>query len=105
MFKARNNNHNVDRFFATLTEEARDLDPVVQIFSRRAHQIRRTCCKNKMAEKRFQQSLMKYAVRHKRGDGWPKWFYDIDIDEPTHPDTFPIEQPHPTTKEHTSDWD
>ena len=53
VFKARNNNHNVDRFFASLSEEDRELDPMVQIFARRALQIRRSACKGKEAEARF----------------------------------------------------
>ena len=41
-FRSRNDNHNTDRFFATIAEERNELDPVVQILARRAMQIRRT---------------------------------------------------------------
>ena len=105
VYRSRNNNHNVDRFFATLGEEARDLDPVVQIYGRRALQIRRTCCKNKDAEQRFKDTLLKYAARHKKGDEWPKWYYDIEQDITKHPNTYPTEQPYPTTKDFDNDWD
>ena len=46
VFKNRNNNHNLDRFFATLSSEEKELDPMVQIYGRRAMQIRRSTCKN-----------------------------------------------------------
>ena len=52
VFKSRNNNHNVDRFFATLGSEEKDLDPVVQIYGRRAMQIRRSSCKSSEADKK-----------------------------------------------------
>ena len=29
----------------------------------------------------------------------------MDVDVPTHTDTFPMEQPHPMTNEYSSDWD
>ena len=65
-FKTRNNNHNADRFFATLTNDEKDLDPVVQICGRRAMQIRRSACKSKDVESRFKQALLKYASKHKK---------------------------------------
>lgn len=37
VFKARNKNHNVGRFFATLTKDDKDLDPVVQIFRKEGY--------------------------------------------------------------------
>ena len=77
-FRSRNDNHNTDRFFATLSEETKDLDPVVQSFGGRAMQIRRTCCKNDKAEARFKQTLIKHANRHKQNGEWPKWFHDSD---------------------------
>ena len=73
VFKPKNNHHNADRFFATLTtDESKDLDPVVQILGRRASQIRRTASKSKEAEERFKKTLMKYARKYKSGDEWPK---------------------------------
>ena len=79
VFRSRNNNRNVDKVFATLNaDEAKDLDPVVQIYARRALQIRRTCCKNKAAEDRLKESLGKYAARHRSAKEWPRWYHDID---------------------------
>ena len=105
VFKARNNNHNVDRFFASLSEEDRELDPMVQIFARRALQIRRSACKGEEAEVRFKASLMKYARRHAKGEEWPNWFYDTEAEEPKQSSSYPAGQPHPSTNEHTCDWD
>ena len=45
VFKNRNNNHNANQFFSTITGSKVDLDPQVQIFARRAMQVRRTACK------------------------------------------------------------
>ena len=41
-FRAKNDNHSTDMFFATLNEEAKDVDPVLQI-----------CCNNEKAQQRF----------------------------------------------------
>ena len=76
VFRGRNTNRNIDRFYTTLTDEAKDLDPVVQIYGRRALQVRRTCSKDKEAEKRIKETIVRYATRHKRGATWPTWCYD-----------------------------
>lgn len=67
-------------------------------------QIKRSACKSNDAEGRFKQTLLKYATKHKKGDQWPKWFYDVDRNHPKHNNTDPLEQPHPTTKEYAADW-
>ena len=58
--------------------EWKHLDPVVQIYGRRALQIRRACCKCKKAEARIKENIVKYATRHKKGDAWPIWYHDVD---------------------------
>ena len=60
-FRSRNNNHNADRFFATLTDARNELDPVAQLLIGRALHVRRTSCKRKGATERFKATLMKYC--------------------------------------------
>ena len=48
VFKSRNNNHNGNQFFSTITGSRSDLDPVAQIFARRVLQIRKTTCNKTM---------------------------------------------------------
>ena len=64
---------------------------------------------------------MKYANKHKQRQKWPTWFFQPTNEEsggyanhdPTaevhmqkqRPSRYPIEQPHPSTKEHDPDWD
>lgn len=55
--KNRNDDHNIDQFFATATMYKEDLDPQVQIFSRRALQLRRSAVKKAGAEGRFKKLL------------------------------------------------
>ena len=45
VFRSRNNNHNANQFFSTISGSKNDLDPQVQIFARRVLQVRRTACK------------------------------------------------------------
>ena len=49
VFKSRNNNHNANQFFSTITRSKNELAPAAQIFARRVPQIRRTACKKKIA--------------------------------------------------------
>ena len=56
VFRSRNNSHNADRFFATLTSAKNDLDPTVQIFTRRVLQVRRTCSKKEGADGDFKSA-------------------------------------------------
>ena len=51
-FKSRNNNHNANQFFSTITRSKNDLDLAAQIFARRVLQIRRTACNKKIAEEK-----------------------------------------------------
>ena len=53
VFRSRNNNYNVDRFFTTLTGDKNDADPVAQILLRRVLQIRRVACKTEGNEERY----------------------------------------------------
>ena len=73
VFKSRNNNHNANQFFSTITRSKNDLDLAAQIFARRVMQIRRTACKKAIDEERFKNLLKNYAAKHKRGGQWPKW--------------------------------
>ena len=47
VFKSRNNNHNANQFFSTITKSRSDLDPAAQILARWVMQVRRTACKQK----------------------------------------------------------
>ena len=86
-------------------EESKDLDPVVQIFGRRAMQIRRTCCKSPKAEKQFKETVVKYASKHKQDGKLPASYHDIDSEGSRRPKTYPQPQPHPTTKDYDQNWD
>ena len=68
VFKSRNNNHNANQFFSTITGSKNDLDPVTQIFARRVLQLRRTACKKRDAGPRFKSSLKTYATKQKRNE-------------------------------------
>ena len=57
VFKSRNNNHNANQLFSTITGSKNDLDPVTQIFARRVLQIRRTACKQKGCRPKIQKHL------------------------------------------------
>lgn len=99
VFKPRNNHHNADSFFATLSaDETKDLDPVVQILGRRAMQIRRSANKGKGVLDMFKKILMKYVRKHKNGDGWPKWFHDADSGKAKLPRTYPVPNRTPRPK-------
>ena len=65
---------------------------------RRAMQVRRSASKNKGVEARFKNILMKYVRKHTNEDEWPKWFHDIDSGKAKLPSTYPVPQPHPSTK-------
>ena len=64
-FRVRNDNHNADRFYTTITKARDELDPVVQVFSRRVMQVRRTSCTQKRATEHFKETLLKYAKNTK----------------------------------------
>ena len=104
-FRVKNDNHNADRFFTTLTKAKDELDPVVQVLSRRVMQIRRTSCKQKGATDNFKATLLKYATKHKQGKRWPKWFFHLEDGQAVGDFVYPCPQPHPSTKEHDQNWD
>ena len=105
-FRSRNDNHNADRFYATTTIATKDLDPVIQVFSRRAMQIRRTAYKQPHAKEQIKEILQKYVAKHRRGEQKPKWYHGpANSGTESEAFQFPIEQPHPSTKEHAGDWD
>ena len=105
VFKSRNNNHNANQFFSTITGSKNDLDPQVQIFARRVLQVRRTACKRPEAAERFRKIPTTYAGKHKRNGRWPKWFRSEDDDAQRWQQVFPDEQPHLSTAEFEKNWD
>jgi len=74
-FRVKNDNHNADRFFTTITKAKDELDPVVQVLSTRVMQVRRTSCKQEGATENFKATLLKHATKHKQGKRWPTWFF------------------------------
>jgi len=106
VFRSRNDNHNADRFYTTVGACKDDIEPVAQVFCRRAMQIRRTAYKQRGAEERFKRLLLKYAskCKHKTGK-WPRWFHRRGEEEEEDRDDhhFPTEQPHPPTNDHQPD--
>ena len=76
VFRSKNNSYNADRFYTNFTTTENDLDPTAQTFMRRVLQIRRTSCKKSGAEKRYKDTLIKYAIRHKTAGAWPPWYRD-----------------------------
>ena len=53
VFRRRNNSHNTDLFFTTLTGDKNETDPVAQILTRRVLQIMRHACKKKGAADKY----------------------------------------------------
>jgi len=103
-FRSKNDNHNADRFYATVSEATKDLDPVTQTFCRRAMQIRRTCHKQSGASCKIKASLSKYVEKHKVGQRRPRWYHWKPADQEDDTFQYPPEQPHPSTKEHDDGW-
>ena len=66
-FRSRNDDHNACMFYATFTDEDKDLDPIVQITGRRILQIRRVCSKDPIAQTRYKRMLEQYA---EKACGW-----------------------------------
>ena len=107
VFRSRNDNHNADRFFTTLTLDKDDVDPVVEILARRVLQVRRIASKRKGMEGKFKEILQKYATKHRVGSKWPDWYHPGEQEGSEGmqvPTQFPLEQPHPTTKQHDAGW-
>jgi len=104
-FKSRNNSHNANRFYATLTPAKNDLDPAAQILARRVMQVRRTCAKKPGAEEKFKRTIKKYAAIHKDQQGrWPRWYMPNDSEDTGETFAWPSEQPHPSTQEYDKHW-
>ena len=61
-FRSRNNDHNADRFYATVAQCKDEIDPTAQILCRRVMQMRRTACKREGADIRFRDTLLKYCL-------------------------------------------
>ena len=89
VFRSRNDKHNVDWFFSAFFEDQKDLDPIAQIFARRALQIRRTACKKPATKAQFQRILEMYVSQKSTTIGGisahggesqrhvkPKWYHD-----------------------------
>ena len=68
-FRFKNDNHNADRFFTTLADNSKDLDPVVEILARRVLQIRRTACKRDEMADKFKGMILKYAEKTQKAEG------------------------------------
>ena len=105
VFKSRNNVHNANQFFTTITGNSNDLDPQVQIFARRVLQVRRALCKKPEAARRVMTTLETYANKNKRNGKWPSWYSSTNDDDPRQQQSYPSEQPHPSTGEHEAGWD
>ena len=90
VFRSRNNFHNVDWFFAAFFEDKKDLDPIVQIFTRRALQIRRTVCKKPGTKGQFLRILKLYSAQSPQQP--PGWFHDDTTGEGKPPHSFPTPQ-------------
>ena len=57
VFKSRNNNHNANQLYSTITGSKNDLDPLAQMLARRFLQIRMTACKRKDASEKVQTHI------------------------------------------------
>ena len=44
-------------------------------------------------------------MKHRRNGKWPKWFRHEDDDDSNREQSYPDEQPHPSTGEHDENWD
>ena len=63
VFRSRSVNRNVDWFFAAFLGDNKEIDPMAQIFVRRAMQIRRALLKREGVPEYFQTMIEKYATR------------------------------------------
>ena len=69
VFRSKNNSHNTNMFFSTLTEDDNELDPMVQILTRRVLQLRRACSKVKGNDDKYKKMLKRYAETKDGGPG------------------------------------
>ena len=68
--KNRNNNHNANQFFSTITVSKNDLDPLAQMFARMVMQIKKDCLQEKKdAVEKFKNILETDATNHKKKRG------------------------------------
>ena len=91
----------------TLTNDKKELDPMIEIFAGRVMQLRRTICKQKGMAKRYKDLLEKCADNNKKNGKWPVWYQEIhrrNESQNQRPMTYPCEQPHPSTNQHDSEW-
>ena len=89
VFRSRNDNNNIDGFFSSFLADKVDIDPIVQIFTRRAMQITRTTCQKPEAKGKTQKILQAYAQSETTT---PKWYHDIDVHGTTRPTNYPRAQ-------------
>ena len=104
VFRSKNDDHNADRFFSTITSAKNEMDPMAQIFARRALQMRRTSAKKAEAPGKYERMMAKYAENHTVNGKIPDWYHPIGNDSDEKPKRYPNEQPHPTTKDHDPKW-
>ena len=53
----------------------------------------------------MKDTLRKYAEQNKDGDEWPAWYFHHDAERADSNFKYPDEQPHPSTKDHSPNWD
>ena len=104
--RSKNDNHTSNRFFTALTDNSKDLDPVVKILARMVLQIRRTACKKETMADKFKGMILKYAETHKANGKCPSCFHPEEDKQGDRkrPMAYPLEQSHPTTKQHDTEW-
>ena len=51
------------------------------------------------------KTLARYAETNKHGTTWPKWYCHHCTEEGHTKKDYPVEQPHPSTREHDTNWD
>ena len=84
--RSRDDMHNSDWFFSSFLGDQKDLDPELQIFTRRALQICRTTCKKDDSQKQLENILQLY-VKHSSVQP-PPWYHDNQCDDQP-PTAFP----------------
>ena len=53
----------------------------------------------------MKDTLRKYAEQNKEGKEWPAWYFHHDVERAESNFKYPDEQPHPSTKDHSPNWD
>lgn len=67
--------------------------------------MRRACNKNEGKAQAYKAMIRRYAEKQMVEQTWPIWFQPTEGTAVARPTQYPIEQPHPTTKEHDERWD